>query len=237
MLIRVASFAFLAGGIATAALVMPANAQRLGDPLARPFERAHAWHPDRLAGDKDEGTAGRPALLLGVGPGIGFNLARTGALDPGFRLPQQSSGTSAAEPLPGAAYIAYRIDRWTLLSSVRQGLDAAQGAESALLDLGASYGFSLTPRHVITLAATMTLGHSRAPTLPLGSYASSVLTAQSYRAGEPGMGLRLSWTYTLDRNLFLDTTLGYDRLQAGPDWQQGFERTTTTFGTTFGYRW
>jgi len=233
----------IAGAISAAAVTAPALAQRLADPLAlrepvaRPFERAYAWRGGGFAGDPGAGEPGRPALLLGAGPGIGFNLARAGALDPGFRPPQPLGGAAAAEPMPRAAYVAYKLDRWTLLSSVRQGLDAAQGAESAVLDLGASYGFNLAPRHLITLAGTMTLGHSRAPALPLGSYSSGVLTAQSYRAGEPGMGLRLSWTYTLDRNLFLDTALGYDRLHSGPDWQPGFERATTTFGTTFGYRW
>ncbi len=243
---RTRSFGFLAGvagAISAAAITAPAFAQRLADPLtlrepvSRPFERALAWRAGRFAADPGGDQAGRPALLLGAGPGIGFNLARTGALDAGFRPPQPLGGMAVAEPLPGAAYVAYKLDRWTLLSSVRQGLDATQGAESALLDLGASYGFNLSPRHLITLAGTMTLGHSRAPALPLGFYSSSVLTAQSYRAGEPGMGLRLSWTYMLDRNLFLDTALGYDRLHSGPDWQPGFERATTTFGTTFGYRW
>lgn len=228
---------------AAAALVaLPATAQRPGDPLSlrdptpRPYERAYAWYPYApIAGDEQE-HADRPALLLfGSTGGTGLNPTRLPALDPGFRPPPS---LTAAEPASaGAAFVGYRLDRWTLVSGVRQGLDAAESTQGTRIDVGASYGFNINPRHLITLAGALTVGQANAPTLPLGAYASESLNAQSFRAGEPGMGLRLSWTYTLDRNLFVDTSLGYDRLQAGADSRQSFDRATTTFGTTFGYRW
>jgi hypothetical protein len=232
-------------GIAAALAALPASAQRpadplsIRDPLPRPYERAYAWRAYAPAANAGEIDAGRPAWLLGSGSGVGFNLSRTGALDPGLRAPPALASTAGMEPIPSATYtyIGYRIDRWTLLSSVRQGLDASQGTDSARVDFGASYGFNLTPRHLITLAGAMTLGHSRTPALPLGRYTSSELTAQSFRAGEPGMGLRLSWTYTLDDHLFVDTSFGYDRLQGGAESLQGVERGSASFGTTFGLRW
>ena len=221
---------------------LPAGAQRPGDPLSlrdpipRPYERAYSWYPHAPAAATDEvARSDRPALLLGLPGGTGFNPARIGALDTGLRAPAWS--LQPDEAAAGGVYVGYRLSRWTLVSGVRQGLDAQQTTEGTRVDLGASYGFNLNPRHLITLAGTLTVGQARAPALPLGSYTSTTLTSQSFRAGEPGMGLRLSWTYTFHDNLFVDTSLGYDRLQAGGDTLQSLDRSSATLGTTFGYRW
>ena len=227
--------------LAAVFVAFPASAQRPGDPLStldpvpRPYERAYAWYPYSPAVVEDDARTGQHALLFGSSGGLGFNPARIGALDTGFRAPPPVLGPD--EAAPGSAYVGYRRDRLTLVSGLRQGLDAPQSPQAARVDVGASYGFNINPRHLITLAGALTVGQARGPMLPLGSYASSTLTSQSFRAGEPGMGLRLSWTYTFHGNLFVDTSLGYDRLQAGSETLQGFERSSATFGTTFGYRW
>lgn len=226
---------------ATALAALPASAQRPGDPLSvrdpvpRPYERAFAWYPYAPAAAEEDANADRPGLLFGTSDGTGFNPARGRALDPGFRAPPAALRTD--DGAASVAYVGYRLDRWTLISGVRQGLETPESPQGTRLDLGASYGFDINPRHLITLAGTLTVGRARAPGLPLGAYASDALTSQSFRVGEPGMGLRLSWTYTLHGNLFVDTSLGYDRLQAGGETLQGLERSTATFGTTFGYRW
>jgi hypothetical protein len=236
MLLRTAVSLF-----AAALAAFPASAQRPGDPLSvrdpvpRPYEHAFAWYPYAPAAAEEDAGAGRAGLLFGSTGGTGFNLARGRALDTGLRPPASLPGST--EGSGGGAYVGYRLDRWTLLSGIRQGLEEPQSPRGTRLDLGASYGFNVNPRHLITLAGTVTLGQASTPALPLGAYSSDALSPHSFRAGEPGMGLRLSWTYTLHGNLFVDTSLGYDRLQAGGEALQGLERSTATFGTTFGYRW
>ena len=193
--------------------------------------------------------AGEPGWTssLFVG-GQGFNPDRARLPDPGFRLP--------AAPLPGeatlpprlgppvdpasaaqaGAYIGYRRDSWMLSSGVRQGVGAAAGGTR--LDLGASYGFNVTPRHLITLSGGLTVGAS-APLAPYyAAYGTDAFWRYGYRAGEPGAGLRLSWLYNFDRSTaYFATTLGFDRSYGDAENLQGLDRSTTTFGTTFGYRW
>jgi hypothetical protein len=177
--------------------------------------------------------------------GQGFNPDRARMPDPGLRLPATAL---PAEPLrlgppvdpasaaQAGAYIGYRQDSWTLSSGVRQGLGA--GAGGTRLDLGASYGFNVTPRHLITLSGGLTLGAST-PLVPYyDAHGADAFWRSGYRAGEPGGGLRLSWRYTFDRSTaYFATTLGYDRAYGDVDGLQGLDRNTTTFGTTFGYRW
>ena len=108
--------------------------------------------------------------------GQGFNPDRARLPDPGFRLPGDPSGRGHPPPRVGppvdpastaqaGAYVGYRRDSWTLSSGVRQGLGA--GAGGTRLDLGASYGFNVTPRHLITLSGGLTLGASTPPALVL----------------------------------------------------------------------
>jgi hypothetical protein len=179
--------------------------------------------------------------------GQGFNADRARLPDPGFRLPATLPGEVTPPPRLGppvdpasaaqaGAYVGYRRDSWMLSSGVRQGLGDAGGGTR--LDLGASYGFNVTPRHLITLSGGLTLGAST----PLASYyaahATDAFWRYGYRAGEPGAGLRLSWRYDFDRSTaYFATTLGYDRAYGDTEGLQGLDRSTTTFGTTFGYRW
>jgi hypothetical protein len=179
--------------------------------------------------------------------GQGLNPDRARMSDPGLRLPAASLPASSpplrlgppvdpASAAQAGAYIGYRHDKWTLSSGVRQGLGA--GAGGTRLDLGASYGFNVAPRHLITLSGGLTLGAST----PLASYyevyGTDAFWRYGYRAGEPGAGLRLSWRYDFERSTaYFATTLGYDRAYGDLDSQPGLDRNTTTFGTTFGYRW
>jgi hypothetical protein len=193
--------------------------------------------------------AGEPGWTgsLFVG-GQGFNPDRARFTDPGFRLPAAALPGEAtlpprigppADPAAAAqagAYIGYRHDSWTLSSGVRQGMGAAAGGTR--LDLGASYGFNVTPRHLITLSGGLTVGAS-APLAPYyAAYGTDAFWRSGHRAGEPGAGLRLSWLYNFERSTaYFATTLGYDRAYGDQDGLQGLDRSSTTFGTTFGYRW
>jgi hypothetical protein len=194
----------------------------------------------------------------------GLNPDRGRMPDPGFRLPPGAApglppaGAAGGPPPAGGApglplrigapvvdpaslaqagaYLGYRRDNWTLSSGVRQGLGPAAGGTR--LDLGASYGFNVAPRHLVTLSGGLTLGASTPAAAYYGAYGTDAFWRAGYRAGEPGAGLRLSWRYSFDRSTaFVDTTLGFDRTHGDADGLQGFDRSTTTFGTTFGYRW
>jgi hypothetical protein len=88
------------------------------------------------------------------------------------------------------------------------------------------------------------LGRTLGASAPLAPYyaaygdGTDAFWRSGYRAGEPGAGLRLSWRYTFDRSTaYFATTLGYDRAYGDPEGLPGLDRNTTTFGTTFGYRW
>jgi hypothetical protein len=179
--------------------------------------------------------------------GQGFNADRARLPDPGFRLPASLPGEVTPPPRVGppvdpasaaqaGAYVGYRRDSWTLSSGVRQGV--GEGAGGTRLDLGASYGFNVTPRHLITLSGGLTVGASTPLASYYGVYGTDAFWRSGYRAGEPGAGLRLSWLYNFDRSTaYFATTLGYDRAYGDTEGLQGLERSTTTFGTTFGYRW
>ena len=188
--------------------------------------------------------------------GQGFNPDRARLPDLGFRPPAASTpasnpaapfGQTALPAYTGrqfdpssaaqaGAYVDYRKGGLTVSSGVRQGVGA--GAGGARLDLGASYGFNVTPRHLINLSGGLTLG-ATAPALPYyAMYGTDAFWRSGYRAGEPGLGLRLSWLYSFDRSTaYIATTLGFDRAYGETEGLQGLDRNTTTFGTTFGYRW
>lgn len=216
-----------------AGMALPAAAQ-LGTPPA----------PNPLGlRTGDSGWTG--SLFLG---GQGLNPDRARLQDPGFRLPEATlPGEATLPPRVGppvdpasttqaGAAVGYRGERWMVSSGVRQGLGA--GAGSTRLDLGASYGFNVNPRHLITLSGGLTLGASTSPAPYYALYGTDAFWRSAYRAGEPGAGLRVSWRYSFDRSTaYFATTLGYDRAYGDLEGLQGLDRSTTTFGTTFGYRW
>ena len=93
----------------------------------------------------------------------------------------------------------------------------------------------MAERHAITLSGGLTLGQSGAAVPSYALPGTDALSRQTLRYGEPGAGFRLSWRYTLDRNLYVNTSLGYDRFYGDPG-EFGGDRGTATFGTVFGYR-
>ena len=178
--------------------------------------------------------------------GQGFNPDRARLPDPGFRLSDHALAASSSTPRVGpppdpasasqaGAFVGYRGANWMLSSGIRQGVGESAGGTR--LDLGANYGFNVTPRHLITLSGRLTLGASTPLAPYYGAYGGDAFWRAGYRAGEPGAGLRLSWLYSFDRNVYFATTLGYDRAYGEAEGLQGPDRNTTTFGTTFGYRW
>lgn len=216
-----------------AGIVAPAAAQVGGiPPTANPL--------GLRAGD----TGWTSSVFVG---GQGFNAGRARLPDQGFRLPASLPGEVTLPPRLGppidpasaaqaGAYVGYRRNSWTLSSGVRQGM--GEGAGGTRLDLGASYGFNVTPRHLITLSGGLTLGASTPLASYYAAYGTDAFWRSGYRAGEPGAGLRLSWLYNFDRSTaYFATTLGYDRAYGDTEGLQGLDRSTTTVGTTFGYRW
>jgi hypothetical protein len=178
--------------------------------------------------------------------GQGFSLPRAGGFDPGLRagpdvlqaLPQSPrlvTPGAEATPVDGGAYVGYRYSNWTFSSAVRQSLDDPRMAATRI-DLGASYGFNVAQRHLITLTGGLTVGQSGTVVPAYGTLGGDPMSRSAQRYGEPGAGFRVSWLYTLDRNLYVSTTLGYDRLYGDPAEGFGPDRATTTFGTVFGYR-
>jgi hypothetical protein len=219
-----------------AGFAAPAVAQVAGVPPA-----AKAANPLGLRAS-DPGWTG--SVFVG---GQGFNADRARTADPGFRLPAGLPAETAPplrvgppiDPSSAAqvgAYVGYRRDNWTVSSGVRQGMGADPGGTR--LDLGASYGFNVARRHLITLSGGLTLGASAPLASYYAAYGADAFWRSGYRAGEPGAGLRLSWRYDFDRSTaYFATTLGYDRAYGDTEGLQGLDRSTTTFGTTFGYRW
>ncbi len=230
-------------GAICAGIVVPAAAQQgLGRVRAAagatPFTPAVGLRPQAPHGDS--GWTG--GLLVDPVRTPRLGATQAGALDPGLRLrpelgralpevPQFSLPIDPAAAVQAGAYVGYQFENRVLLSStVRQGF-GIPGLGGTKVDFGASYGFNVTPRHLITLSGSLTLGQPSG----VGAYYGAL--APEYRVGEPGAGFRVSWLYSFGRNLYLSTTLGYDRSTADADGLQGLDRNTTTFGTTFGYRW
>jgi len=178
--------------------------------------------------------------------GQGFNPARGGPTERGLRL-----GPEGLAPVPdplrlgppadpaaataAGAFVGYRYDNLLLSSAVRQGV--APGFGGTRVDVGASYGFSVAPRHLITLSGGLTLGQATGLAPYFAALGPDAATRWSYRQGEPGAGFRVSWLYSFGRNLYFNTTLGYDRAYLEVEGQQGLERSATSLGTVFGYRW
>lgn len=236
--------ALLGVGFAIAAL--PATAQLGGSPGDGASGAGRlGWWATPVA-DAAAESPWRGGLFLAPRGGQGLSLARGGALDPGLRasaelfggmpeLPRLLVSGGETAPADGGAYFGYRYSNWTFSSAVRQSLDDPRLAATRL-DLGASYGYTLTPRHSITVYGGLTLGQPGTGAPGHAALAGDALARSAQRYGEPGAGFRVSWLYSLDGNLFVNTTLGYDRLYG--DAGEGFraERGATTFGTVFGYR-
>jgi hypothetical protein len=211
----------------------------------QPFGSAIGLRPQAPRG----GSGWSGGVLIDAPRGQGFNPVRGGAADPGLRLRRDlevglSEPAQFAPPIDPAsaiqagAYLGYSAERHRLLvsSAVRQDL-GAPGLGGTKVDLGASYGFHVTPRHLITLSGSLTLGQPSGPAAYHGALSADALSRADLRLGEPGAGFRLSWLYSVGRNTYLTTTLGYDRSYGDPDALQGLDRNTTSFGTLFGYRW
>jgi len=136
-----------------------------------------------------------------------------------------------ADPLEAGAIVDYRLHSLTLSSSLRQGL----GARGTSVDVGASYGFSLAPRHTLALLGSLGLGNHdvmQAFTTP---------DADLLRIRPPGLGFRdvgarLSLLYSFDTTWYVNTTLGYSRLLGDPAEVGTPDRSVTSVGAFFGYR-
>jgi len=238
-------------GAICAGIAVPALAQQgLGRaPVYQPSGWQSAAPAIGLRPQAPRGESGwTGGVLLDSARGQGFGPARAGANDPGLRLrpdlgralpepPQLLPPIDAASAVQAGAYLGYRFENRLLLSSaVRQGF-GVPGLGATKVDFGASYGFNVTPRHLITLSSSLTLGQASGIAAYYGALGPDALSRADYRLGEPGAGFRVSWLYSFGRNLYLSTTLGYDRSAGDPEGVQGPDRNTTSFGTVFGYRW
>lgn len=236
---RLASVLVILGLAAT-----PAAAQRLdAPPVVRVPAFAQWWNAPGIDGGTPSASPWRGGFFVGPRDGQGFNPARAGAFDPALRANPDVPGTPPVAllppgrdvaPLDSGAYLGYRLSNWTFSSAVRQSIDDPRLAATRI-DFGASYGVSIAERHSITLSGGLTLGQSGAATPSYALMGTDPLARQTMRYGEPGAGFRLAWRYTLDRNLYVSTSLGYDRLYGDPG-ELGGDRGTATFGTVFGYR-
>jgi hypothetical protein len=232
----------LCAGMAASA----AGQQGLGRTPAQ--EAGNFQSPAPTVGLRPQAPRGESGWTGGVlidprSPGLAG--ARGGATDPGLRLrsdadrpapPLLPPAIDPSQAIQAGAYVGYRFENQVLVSSaVRQGF-GAPGYGGTKVDFGASYGFNVTPRHLITLSGSLTLGQPTGLAAYYGALGPDALSRADYRVGEPGAGFRVSWLYSFRRNLYLNTTLGYDRSIADPDGLLGPDRNTTSFGTLFGYR-
>jgi len=248
---RSLALAAVCAALASSALAQqpPGSALAADDSFSSPATQLGGW---RSLGPSVglRPTAGRGGWTGGMfvdSPGgQGFNPARGGPTERGFRLTPQESGLAPeavrlgppADPAAATAagaFVGYRYDNLLLSSAVRQGV--APGFGGTKLDVGASYGFSVAPRHLITLSGGLTLGQATALAPYFAALGPDAATRWSYRQGEPGAGFRVSWLYSFGRNLYFNTTLGYDRTYLEVEGQQGLDRSATSLGTVFGYRW
>jgi hypothetical protein len=233
-------------GALCAGLALPALAQQwpqggFHEPLAGEPGVGAARSPQPAVGLRPSGSGWTGGVLLNTAQGQGFNPARAGTNDLGLRLRRDFGRVPSeppqlgADPVEAGAYVGYRFGGKLLLSSaVRQGV--APGLGGTKVDFGASYGFNVTPRHLITLSGSLTLGQASGSAPYYGALTADAVAARDW-LGEPGAGFRVSWLYSFGRNFYLNTTLGYERTYGDPERLPGLERNTTSFGTVFGYRW
>jgi hypothetical protein len=125
----------------------------------------------------------------------------------------------------------YRFNRWTFSSSLRQGL----GERATAVDLGASYGFSLAPRHSLALLGSVGLGNHSAMR-PLAVDELDLLRLRPPGLGFRDVGAQLSLLYSFDQRWYMNTMLGYARLLGDPADTGTPDRNVTSVGAYFGFR-
>lgn len=190
------------------------------------------------------GAPAERSLSLAPINGQGFSFARAPMFDNSLRLPAGFEGLDARAPrmfglgTPSGTTLDYRINRWTLSSSLRQGL-ATMRPGTSRFDLGASYGFNVAPRHQIVLFGGLGFAAPTGMQADAGNDVAlrSALRPYATGSGVRDMGMRLSWRYILDRRLFIDTSIGYERqLTDGAEGASGLDRNVGSVGALFGYR-
>ncbi len=181
----------------------------LGSVSAAPLAAA-GWNPlreGRDEGDRDLAPPGLPSASLGLTPRTPFaDLPETRAL------------------------LDYKVSNWTMSSSVRQGL----GARGTTVDVGASYGFSLAPRHSLALLGSLGAGSHDVARTYLNE--SELLIPRAPGLGFRDVGARLSLLYSFDQRWYVNTSLGYSRLLLDPQDVGSGDRNVTSFGASFGFR-
>ena len=172
--------------------------------------------PAWLLADEDETTA-RSGLIVQPLNANGLHTSRPGMLVHGFRVAPEAG-----------AFMGYRRGNWLFGSTIAHTEEALQDAAS--LDLSAAYGIDLSAKQRISLEGGIRLDLSSG--LGLRSPASLAPSTN-----DNGLGLRMSWRYSFDRNRYVSTMLGYEQ-SLGDSFDGGNgERNGAIFGTTFGYRY
>lgn len=183
-----------------------------------------------------------PDIQVALTPvgGQGFTFVPPGWTGPGLRVPALDPAMPGRYSLAAGdgAGLDVRMDRWTLSSAVRSGLVAAQPSASRV-DFGASYGLPLAQRHEVVVSGGLGFGAAAglAPTVGQEVAASPPLLPYADATGLRDVGLRLSWRYSLDRNLYVNTSVGLDRMFADPTGLgAAYDRNVGSVGAVFGYR-
>jgi hypothetical protein len=174
--------------------------------------------------------------------GQGFTFVPQGWSGTGFRLPSVAVAGAPTRyglaPETGAS-LDVQVNRWTVSSSVRQGLSPMR-PDGSRLNFGASYGLPVASHHELVVSGGLGFGASDAglaPTAGLEVAPSDAMLPYASGTGLRDMGLRLSWRYNLDRNLYVNTSVGVDRLFADPTGFGGaYDRNVNSVGAVFGYR-
>ena len=157
-----------------------------------------------------------------MAPALSLSGARSAPAEYGFRMGQEPSG----------GFIGYRAGNWVLGSAVG-AMDEVGVDPNNRMDVTASYGWSLSPRQRLSFEGGL------AWSLPAYEHTHmlDITGAPVESRADSGVGLRLSWLYSFDRNRYISTSLGYahalhENEEAGTPMDRG-----ASFGTYFGYRY